>query len=111
MQVPLPIVAMASCNGSNSYDGAIDSTMICAGETGKDTCQVKIAYSLKSMKCATDCPFWLQGDSGGPLVCERFDGSWELQGVTSWGHGCGLPNKPGIYSSVPVFIDWINKNL
>ncbi|KAK4328854.1 hypothetical protein Pmani_000745 [Petrolisthes manimaculis] len=29
------------------------------------------------------------GDSGGPLACEGSDGRWVVQGITSYGEGCG----------------------
>ena len=41
---------------------------------------------------------FLQGDSGGPMV--TLNGKhWEITGVTSCGHGCAQPNKPGIYAN------------
>ena len=58
-------------------------TMICAGypEGGKDSCN---------------------GDGGGPLICDG-----ELQGITSWGIGCAEKERPGVYTRVCNFIDWI----
>ncbi|XP_555189.2 transmembrane protease serine 9 [Anopheles gambiae] len=43
-----------------------------------------------------------QGDSGGPLVLDN-----QLAGVVFYGIGCGEPNHPGAYISVPWFYDWI----
>ncbi|NXP36678.1 ENTK Enteropeptidase, partial [Leiothrix lutea] len=50
-----------------------------------------------------------QGDSGGPLTFE--DGEeWFLVGVTSFGEECALPQRPGVYVRVTMFVDWI-KNI
>ncbi|XP_010777813.1 hepatocyte growth factor activator [Notothenia coriiceps] len=75
------------CKKPHVYGNHFTADMICAGQNG----------------CADAC----QGDSGGPLACVRHDVSF-LYGIISWGDGCGRSDKPGVYTKVTHYIDWIN---
>ena len=85
----IPLVSKQRC--LNSYPGKIDDSMLCAGldAGGVDTCQ---------------------GDSGGPLVCE-FNGTWFLEGVTSWGLGCAYASKYGVYAKVRELKAWVTNHI
>uniref|UniRef100_A0A8C7BQZ8 Transmembrane protease serine n=1 Tax=Neovison vison TaxID=452646 RepID=A0A8C7BQZ8_NEOVI len=87
-QVEVEIISNDICNQVHVYGGAVSSGMICAGFlTGKlDACE---------------------GDSGGPLVIARDRNIWYLIGIVSWGIDCGKKNKPGIYTKVTRYRDWI----
>nr|KAF7429288.1 hypothetical protein H0235_005686 [Vespula pensylvanica] len=85
-EVAVPILSQCT---DVEYDNI---TEICAGypEGGRDACQ---------------------GDSGGPLLCMNpsVDLSYYVAGIVSHGEGCGRPGKPGIYTKVSYFVDWINQ--
>ena len=85
MQVDVPLYSYERCK--KKLRSAIEKSNLCAGreEGGVDTCQ---------------------GDSGGPLVCE-YNGKWYLEGITSWGYGCGDPGYPGVYTKVRHYLTWV----
>ncbi|XP_004561663.3 transmembrane protease serine 2 isoform X1 [Maylandia zebra] len=90
-QAKVTIYSRATCNAPEVLNGEVTKAMFCAGslEGGVDSCQ---------------------GDSGGPLVVKEGN-RWWLAGATSYGYGCALKNKPGVYANVPFFIDWIYENI
>ncbi|MCF6338625.1 MAG: trypsin-like serine protease [Gammaproteobacteria bacterium] len=87
-EVQIPRFDFAACN--RIYSNSLTSNMICAGfpTGGKDTCQ---------------------GDSGGPILYFNTSNDTYYQtGVTSFGAGCAVANKPGVYTRTANYIDWIN---
>uniref|UniRef100_UPI00358EA3FD transmembrane protease serine 6-like n=1 Tax=Myxine glutinosa TaxID=7769 RepID=UPI00358EA3FD len=89
-ELEINLIGQENCSDMYSkINDEITPRMMCAGfvEGGKDSCQ---------------------GDSGGPLACQS-RGSWFLAGIVSWGHGCALPNFPGVYTRVTSVVDWIKQ--
>ncbi|KAL7991119.1 hypothetical protein Chor_014549, partial [Crotalus horridus] len=92
MEARVPILAQDLCRAALGSQ-LVSSAMFCAGylSGGIDSCQ---------------------GDSGGPLMCwdpllERY----VLHGITSWGSGCGERGKPGVYTRITAFADWIRQQM
>ncbi|XP_061444035.1 transmembrane protease serine 11E-like isoform X2 [Rhineura floridana] len=90
-EATVKLIDSNTCNRKEIYNGAITPDMLCAGylEGGVDSCQ---------------------GDSGGPLVTPDSRNMWYLVGIVSWGDECAKPNKPGVYTRVIYFRDWITKH-
>uniref|UniRef100_A0A8C5TY36 TM11E protease n=1 Tax=Malurus cyaneus samueli TaxID=2593467 RepID=A0A8C5TY36_9PASS len=88
-QAEVRIISTEICNRRQVYGGAITPGMLCAGylEGQVDACQ---------------------GDSGGPLVHANSRGIWYLVGIVSWGDECGKRNKPGVYTRVTYYRNWIH---
>ncbi|NWJ09372.1 OVCH2 protein, partial [Crypturellus undulatus] len=95
-QLEVPILVLDTCQSYYiNLPSKVTQKMICAGfplEEGKDSCT---------------------GDSGGPLVCPSEDGSglYTLNGITSWGLGCGKKSYPGVYTNISGFVDWIKESV
>ncbi|XP_068630670.1 vitamin K-dependent protein C [Battus philenor] len=65
---------------------AITDNMVCAGRGRRDSCA---------------------GDSGGPLLCHDRNKRYYLQGITSFGDGCGKRGKYGIYTRTAGYVTWM----
>ncbi|XP_029968989.1 ovochymase-1 isoform X2 [Salarias fasciatus] len=88
-EVNVTVLPSETCN--RYYSGRIRHNMFCAGKDqgGVDACQ---------------------GDSGGPLSC--FTGiRHELAGLVSWGIGCGRAKRPGVYTRVQQYADWMSDTM
>ncbi|XP_061566603.1 tryptase-like [Cololabis saira] len=86
--VEVPIVGNKQCQ-CNLPQFTITDNMLCAGleDGGKDSCQ---------------------GDSGGPQVVQKDNMTWVQAGVVSFGEGCARPEKPGVYTRVSRYQEWIS---
>uniref|UniRef100_A0A667Z390 trypsin n=1 Tax=Myripristis murdjan TaxID=586833 RepID=A0A667Z390_9TELE len=77
------------CRKPDYYGDMITANMFCAGrpDWSRDACE---------------------GDSGGPLVCEM-DNRFFLFGIVSWGEGCAKEYRPGVYTTVTNYNQWIEQ--
>ncbi|XP_051028672.1 complement factor D [Acomys russatus] len=82
----VPIMDRNTCNRRVHHDGAITQNMMCAESNRKDSCR---------------------GDSGGSLVCADV-----VEGIVTWGSRvCGNRMKPGVYTRVANYVDWIENTV
>jgi len=94
-EAKLPLVSHDTCQKSlidlRRFGYCVTKRMRCAGYArgGVDACR---------------------GDSGGPLVCHR-NRKWYLMGVVSWGDGCGLVGRYGVYADVLRLKRWIQETI
>ncbi|XP_047576426.1 coagulation factor VII isoform X3 [Lutra lutra] len=92
MAIDVPRVMTQDCQEqSRQWEGspAVTENMFCAGylDGSKDACQ---------------------GDSGGPHAT-KFQGTWYLTGIVSWGEGCAAEGHFGVYTRVSRYIEWLRR--
>ncbi|XP_029381576.1 vitamin K-dependent protein C [Echeneis naucrates] len=85
--IKIPLVSHSVC--AQKMTNNISNNVLCAGILGQrmDACE---------------------GDSGGPMVTLYRD-TWFLVGLVSWGEGCGLEDKLGIYTKVSNYNEWMDR--
>lgn len=84
----VPVLSRSACSTLLAHDATYDNTwQLCAGfvEGGKDACQ---------------------GDSGGPLFVPGSPQATQL-GIISYGEGCAVAGRIGVYVRVSAYLDWI----
>lgn len=86
-QAKVLLISHSVCQDKDYYGSLITGNMFCAGrpDWSQDACE---------------------GDSGGPLVCEA-GGRLYLFGIVSWGKGCAKEFRPGVYTKVTNYNQWI----
>jgi trypsin len=93
LEVDVPVLAGESC--AKQYLDFNSDLQVCAGapQGGKDSCQ---------------------GDSGGPLFRAETTSAgapvFTLEGIVSYGEGCAQSDRPGVYTRVSAYRDWIAKS-
>ncbi|CAF3069154.1 unnamed protein product [Rotaria socialis] len=93
-QTHLTIYPNEFCNHVSPSTKKNWNTQLCCGDLNgeRDTCQ---------------------GDSGGGLYTQRNLSNilhYSVDGIVSYGERCASPMKPGIYTRVSNYIDWIQEN-
>lgn len=95
-KVDLPVASVSQCSIMFENYGRltrIGQGQFCAGgESGKDSCT---------------------GDSGAPLMRQLPTNPprWYIEGVVSFGVGCGLKDHYGIYTKVSKYLNWIHSTM
>lgn len=89
--VELPLYDHDECTRKYKALGiSVTNDQVCAGGVfGSDTCD---------------------GDSGNPLMKIASSG-FVVEGVVSFGRGCGLEDFPAVYTKVSAYDNWIRRNL
>ncbi|MFZ1988199.1 MAG: trypsin-like serine protease, partial [Alphaproteobacteria bacterium] len=86
--VSVRTISRETCNQPQMYGGRVLPHKFCAQSAfeGVDACD---------------------GFGGAPLVLPDGNGGYDLLGMVNAGEGCARKDRPGIYTAVPDFIDWI----
>ena len=78
---------------------------LCEELYGENTFNSRMEHCAGDLRGTTDT---CQGDSGGPMAVKT-SGRLVVTGITSSGIGCARQDKPGRYTKVSSFINWIDQ--
>ncbi|KAL8173539.1 UNVERIFIED_CONTAM: hypothetical protein K2H54_005643 [Gekko kuhli] len=87
-KVPATVISARKCNSSCAHAGELTTRMLCA------------TYQDESIDAC-------QSNSARPLICQH-EQTWHLVGIGSWGFKCAEPSRPGVFTKVTEFLDWIH---
>lgn len=114
----VPLLSADTCFKNEVYGNSIGPNsnavgMLCAGylEGGIDACK---GDSGGPLACYVDGKFSdIQGSQSSVLSLKWFSllcaGKFQVLGLVSWGDGCADKNKPGVYTKVLHYQDWIRE--
>lgn len=85
-KVSVNLINAEECHEKYQYD--VNDLQVCAGSKNHGTCN---------------------GDSGGPLMCKNSEGAYVLKGIVSYGEKHCAYLRPGVFTNVNKFVDWIEK--
>jgi Trypsin/Domain of unknown function (DUF4214) len=87
----IPMQSNSTCAAAHGA-AYVPSADVCAGAPGNITPGTGSCY----------------GDSGGPLAAQDGSGTWVQTGIVSFGgETCASNGKPGVYTRVAAFSDWV----
>jgi Trypsin len=94
LQVQIDVLSQTTCeHGYTEFPN--DGSQFCAGV-------------VERCPAEGSCPDSCQGDSGGPLFIPHSLGLLQA-GIVSYGDQCGKKGRPGVYTSIAHFSDWIRR--
>ena len=79
------------------------------GQSGAAVCAVPRGNG--GSEAARQEAAWCGSHGGWPLLTGRYDGLYEVVGVSTAGAGCGDPDLPSVFTRVSTYMDWISESL
>lgn len=113
-KVEISVVSKMQCQ--SKYPGLATERLVCALLESEANhyinCMLLGSHAVVSINYILDKDS-CSGDSGGPLIVREseFD-PWFQAGIVAFGPtNCGSGSRPGVYSKVSYYIDWIRSQL
>lgn len=105
----VPIISNYECS---MFWPVTESHVCTSAAYDQDACQVNghgfFLSFVGKRSCTTICCMYYQGDSGGPLIVMKNRKPVQI-GIVSYGDGNCPSSKPGVFTRVSSFVDWIEE--